>query len=306
MLEAAAHISSRTIPEEVMQQVDCFEESRSGLCASRSVHATMHTRHQQNCSEKFAEKSPVPTDTKELPVMEPCHSDHADDSTTASDAEQVSGCCKPTNAVEEVDSESTTASEGEQESSCCTPAIGAAEHVSEAVAAPAAEASLAEQSVWQHASLPQLADEKIIFALAKLLKHVAQHSKPSGHKSGFLSVRLPSVSLGSFAARIRRFFQCCDECFVLCLVYIDRIIKLNPHFQVSDLACHRLLLVGCVVAAKFHDDEYASNDYFAKVGGIDVQELNALEVEFLQLLNWKLFVADAQYNWYLQSLRCIP
>jgi hypothetical protein len=154
-----------------------------------------------------------------------------------------------------------------------------------------------------------LAEDQIIYALAKLLKHMAREttiSSPPGQKTCFHSVKLPKVSLCSYASRIHKYFRCTDECFVLCLVYIDRIVKHNPDVQVTDLTCHRLLLTGCMVAAKFHDDEYASNEYFARVGGIDTSELNSLEVEFLKLLNWKLYVRGSEYDWFLQTLRRIP
>lgn len=134
---------------------------------------------------------------------------------------------------------------------------------------------------------------------------MARACKPSVKKSCFQSVRLPKVSLSSYASRIQKYFRCTEECFVLCLVYIDRIVKYNPHIEVTDLTCHRLLLTGTMVAAKFHDDEYASNEYYGKVGGIELAELNVLEAEFLKLLNWKLCVRTADYNWFLQTLRVI-
>jgi len=163
-------------------------------------------------------------------------------------------------------------------------------------------------------SKPSFAEEYIAGALAKLLTHMAvlasttaSTDKPAAEKScSFQSVRAPQVSLSSYASRIRKFFRCTDECFVLCLVFIDRIVKCHPEIEVTDLTCHRLLLVGTMVAAKFHDDEYASNAYFAKVGGIETAELNALEAEFLELINWRLYVTASDYDWYLNALRGIP
>ena len=51
-----------------------------------------------------------------------------------------------------------------------------------------------------------------------------------------------------------------------------------------------MLITGVMVAAKFFDDVYYNNEYFAKVGGISNKELNALEIEFLNYLNFNLFV----------------
>lgn len=150
------------------------------------------------------------------------------------------------------------------------------------------------------------ADGQTILGLAKLMKAMSREPDPSMRKTGFQSVKLPSVSLKSYAVRVHEYFRCTDECFVLTMVYIDRIIKRKPDFQLTDLTCHRLLLIGCMVAAKYHDDEYASNEYYARVGGIDTKELNQLEAEFLNLLGWRLHVGATEYEWFLNTLRRIP
>ena len=38
------------------------------------------------------------------------------------------------------------------------------------------------------------------------------------------------------------------------------------------------------------EDKYYKNDYYAKVGGINVKELNKLEIEFLAMIEFHLFV----------------
>jgi hypothetical protein len=47
-----------------------------------------------------------------------------------------------------------------------------------------------------------------------------------------------------------------------------------------------------MVAAKYVDDFFYKNDYYAKVGGISRAEINTLELELLQTLNYHLHVAD--------------
>lgn len=149
--------------------------------------------------------------------------------------------------------------------------------------------------------------DRIFDALATVLMHMAETtaSQSTPLSCSFTAARVPKVSLKGYAGRIRKFFGCTNECFVLCLVYIDRIVKSHPEIQVNDKTMHRLFLIGTMVAAKFHDDEYASNEYFSKVGGIATNELNALEAEFLELINWRLYVKGSDYDWYLNALRGI-
>jgi hypothetical protein len=52
------------------------------------------------------------------------------------------------------------------------------------------------------------------------------------------------------------------------------------------------------LAIKFNEDDYYSNEYYAKVGGISLQELNNLEYECIKMLNHKLFVDENIYEKY--------
>jgi hypothetical protein len=52
-----------------------------------------------------------------------------------------------------------------------------------------------------------------------------------------------------------------------------------------------------------HDDEFFKNEYYARVGGISKQEINNLELEFLNLLNFKLFVDAGTYELYSEKLK---
>jgi len=53
---------------------------------------------------------------------------------------------------------------------------------------------------------------------------------------------------------------------------------------------------------KFFDDHYYNNAYYAKVGGVTYSEMNALEVEFLFMLNFDLFVTTETYKQYYDEL----
>ena len=41
-----------------------------------------------------------------------------------------------------------------------------------------------------------------------------------------------------------------------------------------------------------YDDVYDGNQFYAEVGGIDVQELNNLESAFLRKINWNLLIPE--------------
>jgi hypothetical protein len=57
-----------------------------------------------------------------------------------------------------------------------------------------------------------------------------------------------------------------------------------------------------MVAAKFFDDVYYSNGYYARVGGVRLKEMNLLEVRLLDLLQWRLFVSPTEYQQYMNNV----
>lgn len=57
-----------------------------------------------------------------------------------------------------------------------------------------------------------------------------------------------------------------------------------------------------MISIKFLEDKYYKNDYYAKVGGIALKELNNLEKEFLFLINFKLFITDDMFYYYRQKI----
>jgi|Transcript_67931 hypothetical protein len=135
-------------------------------------------------------------------------------------------------------------------------------------------------------------------ALANVLSHMASLSGRPQRATRFHAIRPPQLSICDYLSRISTYFQCSHECFVLGLVYIDRIVKLHPEFTICHLNIHRLLVTSIMLSAKFFDDVYYSNSYYAKVGGVRTQELNALEAQFLVLIQWKLHVLPQEYDQY--------
>lgn len=57
-----------------------------------------------------------------------------------------------------------------------------------------------------------------------------------------------------------------------------------------------------MLGAKFFDDTYYNNAYYAKVGGVPCKEINSLEVEFLFLVNFSLHVTEDMYSRYYNEL----
>ena len=57
-----------------------------------------------------------------------------------------------------------------------------------------------------------------------------------------------------------------------------------------------------MVAAKFLDDFYYKNEFYAKIGGISRAEINALELNIMQTFDFSLFIAESEFNNYLTRI----
>lgn len=86
------------------------------------------------------------------------------------------------------------------------------------------------------------------------------------------------------------------------LVLIDRLIYRNPALVLSSRNVHRLVITAVLIVAKARDDVYFSNKMYASIGGITTAEMNYLETEFLQLIDWDIHVSMDDYKSYVGEI----
>jgi len=122
----------------------------------------------------------------------------------------------------------------------------------------------------------------------------------------FQSQAVPNISIYDYLRRLAENFQCSSECFVLALIYMDRVIKTNPSCVINEYNIHRLLVTAVMLAVKFFDDLYYTNQYYAHIGGVETAEINELEENFLHLIYWRLMVTPEEYKEYLDDVYSTP
>lgn len=130
-----------------------------------------------------------------------------------------------------------------------------------------------------------------------------QHLLPTGKLTAFHGLRPPPISIEAYLDRIAKYTKCSPVCFVMSLLYMDILCQRDDDMAPTSLNVHRLLLTGIMLAAKFMDDHYYNNSYYAKVGGISTHELNKLELELLKLLDFRLYVSPDIIKTYLRQIQ---
>lgn len=101
---------------------------------------------------------------------------------------------------------------------------------------------------------------------------------------------------------IFNFMGCSHSAYVYSLILLDKIIQDQPHFKITERNIHRLLFTSIVISAKFIDDQFYKNNFYASVGGIPLATLNELEEKMLALLNYHCPIDSKIFNSYLLRL----
>ncbi|KAI9483505.1 MAG: cyclin-domain-containing protein [Benjaminiella poitrasii] len=138
--------------------------------------------------------------------------------------------------------------------------------------------------------------ERITKTNDKLQCNTLRHT--SSPYTCFYARSIPSIDIQSYLARILKYCPCANECFLSLLVYLDRMSRNSTELRIDSYNIHRLIITGIMVASKFFSDMYYTNARYAKVGGLPVTELNALELQFLKLNNFELNVQIEELQQY--------
>ena len=120
--------------------------------------------------------------------------------------------------------------------------------------------------------------------------------------SAFLSKKPPVISINKYLHRFMKYSKLEPSTILIALIYIDRICEVS-NLQLNSYNIHRLLLACLVISIKYNEDDYYSNEYYAKVGGISLKELNVLEYTILIFLNFELFIDEALYENYENQIQ---
>ena len=149
----------------------------------------------------------------------------------------------------------------------------------------------------------ELNNTSLTSSISKIILEFIKSNSNIGHdsKDPFSSKTIPGIPIDYYIERIKKYSGVEDSTLVLTLIYCDKICGLN-NFLIQPHNIHRLFISCCLLAIKFNEDCFYTNEYYAKVGGIDLKEMNYLERSCIELLNFDLFIDDDLYKKYLNYL----
>ncbi|SPO22258.1 related to PHO80 - cyclin [Ustilago trichophora] len=176
--------------------------------------------------------------------------------------------------------------------------------------APAAQALASAPAPSNPKVLPYLFDdaqlEDVLVLVVDMLVKLTEHNDSLPlHPSAltrFHSRATPNISLSAYLRRIAKYTSVEKCCILILLVYIDRVCERLQGFTICGLTVHRFICAAILCASKALCDAFNTNEHYAKVGGISLAEINLLEKEFLQIIDWHLICSGSVLQHYYASL----
>ena len=147
--------------------------------------------------------------------------------------------------------------------------------------------------------------DEIIVKLDKVFKEILKDSLVADNK--YLTIfhvsNMAYISIIDYLKRMNKHLYCSDECFIIAFIYISRINKKMP---INLWNIHRLLITSVLLSQKYLEDITFKNEHFALIGGIQpLMEINKLEIDFLKMIEFNLYVTSQQFEEYLELLNKI-
>ena len=135
---------------------------------------------------------------------------------------------------------------------------------------------------------------KILFENKKFPDYY--HKIKENNDYHFTIIRQPVLSLLDYLRRILIFIKFDISTLIFAMIYIDRICR--EKVFLNEFNIHRIMVIAIYIAYTFNEDIIYNNDYLSLVSGMSKNEIVTLEEDFLELIEFRLFVNDKVYKQY--------
>ena len=107
----------------------------------------------------------------------------------------------------------------------------------------------------------------------------------------FYSKRIPNLTIQQYLIRIKKYSNIEDYTLIYAFIYIIKFIKKNYYIILLN-NIYRILLASCTISIKFLEDSNYKNSYISKIGGLNLDDMNAIEYNFYIGINFNLKVSE--------------
>lgn len=137
----------------------------------------------------------------------------------------------------------------------------------------------------------------LVTKICKVLKIIAAKAEdyPKSRSDKFETKEVPSISISKYLERIIKYSKIEKSTLITALIYIDRFC-LTGRVVLEQHNMHKILFISIYESIKYNEDNHYKIDYYAAVGGMEIEEVISLEYEFLKMIQFRLFVDEEQFS----------
>ena len=118
----------------------------------------------------------------------------------------------------------------------------------------------------------------------------------------FFCIEKPNVTIKNYLKRINYHLYLEESTLIISIILIDRICNISK-IILNEYNIHRIILSSIFISLKFNEDKNFSHKFYSLIVGVFMDELQDLEIQFLKLINYKIFVSDKIYYKYWYYLK---
>ena len=157
-----------------------------------------------------------------------------------------------------------------------------------------------EESLIELAKVKNL---KLSSLISKVLEKIINNNKINKRyklrRDIFTGKSLPKITLIDYINRIITYSDSEINTLICSLIYIDRINKIKA---INEFNIHRIFFTAVLISIKYNEDIIFNNDYYSKVAGVKLNEINKMELEFISLLDFNLYIDPEEFGSYKQFI----
>lgn len=105
----------------------------------------------------------------------------------------------------------------------------------------------------------------------------------------------PKLSIRAYIERVFKLSGMQMASLICALILVDRFC-LREKVYLTNFNVHKIMLASIVTSIKVNEDTVYSNEVYAHIGVISWNELNHLECEFLEKLNFDVLVSQSDFE----------
>lgn len=111
----------------------------------------------------------------------------------------------------------------------------------------------------------------------------------------FTTDRMLDMTVKSFVDRLWKYTKTDMSTMIVCLILMDR-LTFNSDVIIQYENFHNVITTCFVLGEKFVSDHVYTNTYYGKIGGLELAELNKMELTAFKLLDYDIFVSPEEFS----------